>query len=190
MKIDFYEKLFLGLTIVTLIGFTAVIGLAARRHGIHLPHPAGRVDPATLRATAPFDQPGVVEVGPGEYEVNLVAAMWQFEPYFQAAEQDIRVPTGAKVTFNLSSPDVTHGFKVKDTNINIMVIPGHVSTVSHTFDEPGEYLALCHEYCGSGHQRMYVRIVVGEPAARGGLGEPSAVERAGGTLNLTAGGDS
>ena len=34
---------------------------------------------------------------------------------------------------------------------------------SYRFDEPGEYLLICHEYCGLGHHMMYGRIIV-EPA--------------------------
>ncbi len=165
MKIDVYEKVFLGLTVVMLLVFMGAIAYAARGHGIHVAHPAGSVDPAALRTTPPFDDLGAHEVGPGAFEVNLIAGMWQFEPYFDKANEAIRVPTGATVAFNLASPDVIHGFKVQDTDINVMVIPGQVSRVSHTFNRPGEYLGMCHEYCGSGHQTMYVKIIVGDEAA-------------------------
>ncbi len=171
MKIDTYEKLFLGLTVVALACFMGALAAAVNRHGISLPHPTARVDPAALRAAppAPFDQLGLVDKGGGAYDLNLLAAMWQYEPFFpDKMEEGVHVPAGATVTFNVSSPDVIHGFKIKDTNVNIMVIPGQVSTVTHTFDAPGEYTVLCHEYCGAGHHRMYLKLHVDPPAAAAG----------------------
>lgn len=179
MRIDFYEKIFLGLTLVMLAAFMGAIAYASQTHGIHVPAPAGRVDPATVRTTPPFDNLGLHEVGPNEFEVNLIAGMWQFEPYFDKATEAIRIPTGAKVTFNLASPDVIHGFKVQGTDINVMVIPGQVSQVTRTFDEPGKYVAMCHEYCGAGHQLMYVDIIVGEEGAAAAPDDAGVAETAG-----------
>jgi len=64
------------------------------------------------------------------------------------------------VTFYLASPDVQHGFVIERTNINVMVIPGHVSKITARFDEPGVYRFLCHEYCGVGHHLMFGKVVV------------------------------
>src|SRR5262249_40249360 len=71
------------------------------------------------------------------------------------------VPAGKPVTFRLASADVVHGFIVDGTNVNAMVVPGYVTTVHTTFQEPGERLMPCHEFCGVGHQAMWahVRIV-------------------------------
>ena len=44
-----------------------------------------------------------------------------------------------------------HGFKLEGTNVNMMVIPGQVSSLTYRFDTPGEYNWVCHEYCGTGH---------------------------------------
>jgi cytochrome c oxidase subunit 2 len=41
-----------------------------------------------------------------------------------------------------------------------MVIPGQVSRVTATFDKPGEYLIVCHEYCGAGHHVMFGKVIV------------------------------
>ena len=72
----------------------------------------------------------------------------------------LTVPTGAKVTFYVTSADVVHGFFIPNTDINMMVIPGWVNVESHTFTRPGEYLLICHEYCGIGHQNMFGKIEV------------------------------
>ena len=60
-----------------------------------------------------------------------------------------------------TSVDVIHGIRIRDTNANVMVIPGQVSEVQDVeFDEEGEYWLFCHEYCGIGHHSMSARITV------------------------------
>lgn len=41
-----------------------------------------------------------------------------------------------------------------------VVKSGEVSQISHKFTKPGEYLILCNEYCGTGHEYMNTVIVV------------------------------
>jgi cytochrome c oxidase subunit 2 len=60
--------------------------------------------------------------------------------------------------------DVQHGVKILRTNVNMMILPGQVSTLSATFEEPGTYQFICHEYCGAAHHTMYGQIIVEEPS--------------------------
>ena len=154
MRIEFYEKVFIALSLIMLVVFAVFLFVSVQTHGITLVGPTQRVDPATMIVEKPFNNPGLEEVAPGQYMATIVARMWIFQP------EVITVPTGSTVTFQMASPDVIHGVKVIDTDINVMVIPGQVSTVTQTFNEPGEYLMVCHEYCGSGHQGMSGKIVV------------------------------
>jgi cytochrome c oxidase subunit II len=64
MKVHQYEKAFLGVSIVLLIACALALVYSTVVMGIHLPGNHGRVDPARLTQTPPFDQPGVREVGP------------------------------------------------------------------------------------------------------------------------------
>jgi cytochrome c oxidase subunit II len=160
MKIDFYEKVFLGLTAVMLLAFAVFLVYAVQAHGITVAGPAGRVDPEKLAETPPWDEPGVVEQAPGKYLATVVARTWFFTPAV------ITVPVGAEVTFQIASADIIHGFLIRGTDVNIMVIPGEVSLVTHTFDEAGEYQIACHEYCGTGHQTMHAKVVVEEQSGR------------------------
>lgn len=154
MKIEFYEKLYLVLSAIVLVIGLAAIGAAVFVAGVHVPSPAGRVDAREVRQTAPFDQPGIREVAPGEYEVTMIAQIWSFNP------NEIHVPAGSKVTFHVASADVIHGFMIEKTAVNAMLIPGQVTNVTTTFEEPGEYLFICHEYCGLQHHTMFGRVVV------------------------------
>jgi cytochrome c oxidase subunit 2 len=74
----------------------------------------------------------------------------------------IRVPAGKPVTFRMTSADVTHGFLVVGTNANTMLVPGYVSQFTTVFRQPGEYLIVCHEYCGLGHHLMAAKLIVEE----------------------------
>ncbi len=66
------------------------------------------------------------------------------------------------MTINVTSKDVIHGFEIPGTNVNMMVEPGYVNSLTTTFDKPGEYTILCNEYCGAGHHMMTARIKVVE----------------------------
>ena len=149
-----YEKAFVGAGIVMLVVFIVTVAVSGVVAGIDLPSPFERIDPNTLSEDPYFAQGGVRELAPYKYEVHIRAQTWQWNP------NQIRVPAGSTVTFFLASQDVQHGFKVQNTNINIMVLPGQVSKVTYTFEEPGEYYFVCHEYCGVGHQEMYGIIIV------------------------------
>jgi cytochrome c oxidase subunit 2 len=136
------------------ISFLVALVLTAFAVGIAVPGVGGRIDPKAVSTTAPFDNPGLRELAPGRYEAVMVAQVFQFTP------KDLEVPVGAKVTFILTSKDVIHGFKIENTPANVMVIPGQISRVTATFNKPGEYLILCHEYCGGGHHVMAGKIIV------------------------------
>jgi len=154
VKIDYYEKVFLVLGAVMLLSGLGAILVSVVGAGTMLPTPAGRVPPEEVRQTPPFDNPGVREIEPGKYEAVIVAQIWAFVP------NEIRVPAGSEVTFKVASADVVHGFFIENTQVNAMIIPGQITEVKQTFDEPGEYLLICHEYCGIGHHNMWGRVVV------------------------------
>jgi cytochrome c oxidase subunit 2 len=122
--------------------------------GIRVPDVGGRIAPAEINTSAQFAEPGVRELAPGRYEVSVVAQVFMFTP------STIEVPAGSRVDFVITSRDVLHGFKINGTPINVMVIPGQISRVSATFDRPGEYLIVCHEYCGAGHHVMSGKVIV------------------------------
>ncbi len=153
-SLDRYEKIILGLTILGLIIGAGAIVLSVVEAGIHLPTKEGRIDPAAVRETAPFDAPGVHDTGDGTYQAVIVAQTWLWEP------DTIEVPAGSEVEFVITSIDVLHGFHVWDTALNAMVIPGQITRVTQRFDNPGEFGIVCHEYCGIGHHQMFGKVVV------------------------------
>ena len=109
---------------------------------------------------APLEE-RVREIAPNEYEVYILASVWKFSPgSTNYGEEAIRVPAGSTVTFYVTSRDIQHGFKLENTNISFMVIPGQVSKLTARFEDPGTYNFICHEYCGSAHHTMFGELIV------------------------------
>lgn len=154
MKVHTYEKAFLITGGLVLVMCASALVYATLGMGMHLPGRVAQIDPARVYSTAPFSSPGVRQLPDGTYEVVLVAQAWAFIP------AEIRVPRNVEVKFTATSADVIHGFEVERTRVNMMLIPGQIGQITHTFSEPGEHLLICHEYCGKGHHTMYGKVIV------------------------------
>ena len=155
MNIHTYEKLWLVAALVMIVTFIATITYGSVGLGIAMVDDSeDTLEPSEVFDDERFGDPRVEQVGENEYEVYVVAQTFVFRP------ETIEVPANSKVTFHVTSPDVIHSFSVVGTNINTMVIPGEVSTMTVEFDEPGEYGILCNEYCGDFHHDMEGTLIV------------------------------
>lgn len=153
--VDRYEGAWMRIAVVVLAVFFISIIVAAFAGGFQLPGVYQRVDPATLyEPGSPFAEPGLRELAPGKYELYIRAQIWSFAP------NEVHIPAGSEVTFYVTSQDVQHGIKLQGTNINMMILPGQISTLKAKFDEPGTYQFVCHEYCGQLHHTMYGELIV------------------------------
>ncbi len=148
MHMHKYEKIWLFFGIGSLFVFLAVLGVGAFAQGTQ---GIKKVD-----ETPPFNQPGLVKKGDNEYELNMISTAFAYIP------NEVEIPKGAKVTINVTTKDVIHGFQIAGTNVNMMVEPGYVSSYTQTFDKVGEYVILCNEYCGAGHHLMTAKVKVVE----------------------------
>lgn len=157
MEVDRYERIWMtGSAIFVLSAVIAVVSSVVF-HTAELPEPAGRIEPELVTQTAPFDEPGLHQRDDGSWELIYVGQVWAWTP------QQVTIPAearGEEITIKAASIDVIHGMKITDTNVNVMLIPGHVSEVAVTFDEPGSHTLVCHEYCGIQHHLMGAEIVV------------------------------
>ena len=113
--------------------------------------------PTCLTDVKPFQKGELITHAPDHYEVHYVAKMWEFDP------EEITVPAGSTVDIYVSTPDVTHGLILLGTNLNLMAVPGVVNYARVKFDRPRDYELLCHEYCGTGHERMLAKLRVVDP---------------------------
>jgi cytochrome c oxidase subunit 2 len=138
--------------IVVLMVVMAVIG------GVHQAvMPQSRVetaDPRRLHLGGEFIESnlGSAVESDGSVTVRAIGQQYSFTP------DCILVPTGTTVTFRMTSADSVHGFLITDTNVNLMLVPGYISTITTHFDAPDDRHMPCHEFCGVGHQGMWGRI--------------------------------
>ena len=114
--------------------------------------------PTCLTDIKPFQKGELIMHSPTHFEVHYVARMWEFEP------KEVTIPTGSTVDVYLSTPDVTHGVILLGPNLNLMAVPGVVNYARVKFDQARSYQLLCHEYCGTGHERMAASLRVVDTA--------------------------
>ncbi|MCK5922130.1 MAG: cytochrome c oxidase subunit II [Methylococcales bacterium] len=169
MHIDRTEGSFVGFTAVLLVVFFLAVTVGATANGIRVPSPELRVDPKLVATPGIYDGFGdppeerIRELAPGKYEVYIIAQAWKFSPgSVNFGEPPLTFPVGSTVTFYVTSKDIQHGFRIDNTNITFMVLPGQVSKLTATFDEPGEFNFVCHEYCGVAHHTMFGKLIIEE----------------------------
>lgn len=148
------EKIWLTLSFGMIMLFMIATGYQTFALNMGPPSHTETIDPQKVDQTAPFDQPGIRQIGENEYEVVMTLQAFSFTP------AKLEFPVGSTIHFTLTSKDVIHGFQIVGTNANAMVMPGHIQKITQTFDAAGDYLVLCNEYCGAGHQVMATIITV------------------------------
>lgn len=156
MHIHRLEKIWLTFGIVMLVVFLTVLGVGAFALGLQPPdsHNFNAVDPTTVDQEAPFNKPGLLQIGDNEYNAYVLAYAFGYSP------QDMEIPKGSQVHFYVTSKDVVHGFAIPKTNVNLMAVPGEINHITYTFNKAGEYLVICNEYCGVAHEHMATNIIV------------------------------
>ncbi len=147
---DKIEKTILGISLSTLLVFIFSIIYLSKGMGVEVPE--------CIPAQQPFEKGELVKLDEETYQLKCVAKMWSFDP------NTVRVPAGSEVDIYLSAADVVHGLWITNKNVNLMAVPGAVNNTTVTFDKPGTYDIICHEYCGAGHQKMRGEIIVEEPS--------------------------
>ena len=89
---------------------------------------------------------------------------WTFEHADGTKEiGELHVKKGVPYRFEIISQDVIHSFNIPDFTILMDAVPGRVNSVWNMFDQTGEYLIQCREYCGLLHYNMKAKLFVEEP---------------------------
>ncbi|MGM7635331.1 cytochrome c oxidase subunit II [Bacillus sp. Hm123] len=150
MHLHRYEKWWLTFGIASLVVFLVILGISAFHQGHQPPSANAVINHEKVEQIKPFDQPGLtkVEGKDWDYELVVLASAFFYDP------GEVEIPVGSTVKVIATTKDVVHGFEVAGTNINMMLVPGHVNELVTTFDKAGEYLVVCNEYCGTGHHTM------------------------------------
>jgi cytochrome c oxidase subunit II len=135
------------------------------------------------------------EPAPGEMRVRVTGEMWWWRvAYLDAAGREVvqdanevHIPAGRPVVFELESADVIHSFWIPRLGGKMDMIPGRRNLVRLQADTPGVYGGQCAEYCGGPHALMGLVVVAhapedfdswlaraAAPAAAAGLASPGA----------------
>ncbi len=107
----------------------------------------------------------VVENVQGRADVNIivVARRWWWEVQYPeqniTTANEIHIPIGVPVRFQLESDDVIHSFWVPELHGKMDMIPGHTNYLTLQADQAGVYRGECAEYCGLQHALMGFVIV-------------------------------
>jgi cytochrome c oxidase subunit 2 len=118
--------------------------------------------------------------------INVTGAKWEWTfayPRYGITQrsgtvghQDLVVPAGQPVRFNLTSIDVIHAFWIVHVDYKHDLIPGSTQVSTLTFNQRGVFQGECAEFCGLRHADMLFTVHVVTPsafdawAARGGKG--------------------
>lgn len=121
----------------------------------------------TLVVIAAVQQPSRATV----QTVQVTASQWwwglrydnpQASRIFTAANE-IHIPVGQPVRFELNSADVIHSFWIPKLGGKTDVIPGQTNVTWLQADQPGVYRGQCAVFCGAEHARMALIVVAQSP---------------------------
>jgi cytochrome c oxidase subunit 2 len=160
-RVERVEHRWAAVSVVIVVLLVVIATFAGLHQGAMPQSRVETADPRTLHLGGEFIESNLgsaLEAG-GSVTVRGIGQQYSFTP------SCIVVPTDTPVTFRATSADVVHGFLITGTNVNLMLVPGYVSSLNARFETQGERLMPCHEFCGMGHEGMWGRIKVVEKAA-------------------------
>jgi cytochrome c oxidase subunit 2 len=108
---------------------------------------------------------------PDALQVRVTGRQWWWEVEYRdsmpsrwaTTANEIHVPVGRPVVFQLRGGDVIHSFWVPNLGVKRDMIPGQETSVWFQADTPGVYRGQCAEFCGYQHAKMAF-LVVAEPS--------------------------
>jgi len=76
---------------------------------------------------------------------------------------DLHLPVGQQIVFDVTSVDVIHAFWVPDLFGQIDANPGRINHITYTANQVGEFRGVCNMLCGAGHSGMLFRVTTQTP---------------------------
>ena len=105
---------------------------------------------AFLGLTAAFGGAAIAARQQKPQVVTISAERFSFTP------SEFKVKAGQPVEIRLRSDDTDHGFRILDTDVNVIVPKRGKGDVTVVFEppRPGRYVFECSKLCGAGHSFM------------------------------------
>ncbi|WP_231933006.1 cytochrome c oxidase subunit II [Botrimarina mediterranea] len=112
--------------------------------------------------------PALVRPAPGgSLHVEAVGVRWWWRIIYPTPDggsfelaNEVRLPAGEPVQFDLRSADVIHGFWIPSLGGKVDMIPGRQTRLTLWPTTVGTYRGVCAEYCGASHAKMAFDVVV------------------------------
>jgi cytochrome c oxidase subunit 2 len=109
--------------------------------------------------------------GPEALQVRVTGHQWWWEVQYRdslpqnwaTTANEIHVPVGRPVVFELRSTDVIHSLWPPNLNGKRDLVPGNENSIWFQADSPGVYRGQCAEFCGHQHAKMAFLIVADPP---------------------------
>ena len=81
------------------------------------------------------------------------------------AANEVRIPVGRTVVFDLTATDVIHSFWIPGLAGKMDMIPGRTNRLVVKAEKAGTYRGVCTEFCGLSHALMAFDVIAMEPDA-------------------------
>ena len=109
--------------------------------------------------------------GPEALQVRVTGHQWWWEIQYRdslpqnwaTTANEIHIPVGRPVLFELRSADVIHSLWPPNLNGKRDLIPGNENSIWFQADSAGVYRGQCAEFCGHQHAKMAFLIVAEPP---------------------------
>jgi cytochrome c oxidase subunit II len=102
----------------------------------------------------------------GDLRIRVTGEMWWWRVHYLEGERvlfetanEIRIPVGRPVAFELRSSDVIHAFWIPQLGGKMDMIPGRTNVLRLQADKTGIYRGQCTEYCGAAHALMAMEVI-------------------------------
>ncbi len=123
----------------------------------------------TLRTLGAVASPG----RPFAADVTVTGHQWWWEIAYHDADpshtftaaNEIHLPVGEPVHFDVQTADVIHTLWVPELAGKIQLIPGRQNSIWLEARVPGVFSGPCSQYCGTQHAHMRITVVAEPPAA-------------------------
>lgn len=106
---------------------------------------------------------------PGSLKIAVSGEQWWWRVRYLLPDgepvelaNEIRLPIGEPVEFQLESPDVIHSFWIPSLGGKMDMIPGRRTRLTLEPTRTGLFQGVCAEYCGTSHAFMRFSVVVQE----------------------------
>ncbi len=98
-----------------------------------------------------------------EPDLIVTGHQWWWEARYPKSgavtANEIHIPAGRPFSIRLESADVLHEFWVPQLARKMTTVPGHPNHIWIQADEPGTFLGVCSEFCGTQHAWMHFLVV-------------------------------